>query len=105
MLCGTIRDTTAEDHDEAETLQQPGVLSDSLLANAGLPAKRGSSVAVMSKDEKRFVVDFEQKSFSEVTRILRDTETGVCYLFQWSGTGGGLTALLNADGTPVVKIS
>lgn len=56
----------------------------------------------MSQENKRFDVVFEQKSFSEVTRILRDRETGVCYLFQWSGTGGGLTALLNTDGTPVI---
>lgn len=57
----------------------------------------------MSANDKRFEVIFEQKSFGESTRILRDAETGVCYLHQWSGTGGGLTPLLNADGTPVVK--
>lgn len=57
----------------------------------------------MSTNDKRFEIIFEQKSFAEATRILRDTETGVCYLYQWSGAGGGLTPLLNADGTPVVQ--
>ena len=36
-------------------------------------------------------------------RILRDTQTGVEYLFTWYGNAGGLTPLLEADGTPVVR--
>ena len=34
--------------------------------------------------------------------IYVDRETGVNYLFAQSGYAGGLTPLLNADGTPVV---
>lgn len=34
--------------------------------------------------------------------VITDTETGVQYLFYQCGYGGGLTALLNADGTPDV---
>lgn len=34
--------------------------------------------------------------------ILADRRTGVNYLFVQSGYAGGLTPLLNADGTPVI---
>lgn len=34
--------------------------------------------------------------------IIVDTETGVNYLFYKAGYAGGLTPLLNSDGTPVV---
>ncbi|WP_294855479.1 DUF6440 family protein [uncultured Oscillibacter sp.] len=51
--------------------------------------------------EKRFVkIDSEGAlSFNE---IWVDRETGVNYFFHASGHAGGLTPLLNADGTPVV---
>ncbi|OLV15710.1 DUF6440 family protein [Deinococcus marmoris] len=52
--------------------------------------------------EKRFKVVHEEKSLTEMTRILCDQETGVCYLYQWAGTGGGLTVLVDKDGKPVV---
>lgn len=52
--------------------------------------------------EKRFKVVHEEKSLTEMTRILCDRETGVCYLYQWAGTGGGLTVLVDKDGKPVV---
>ncbi|AZI45378.1 hypothetical protein EHF33_20935 (plasmid) [Deinococcus psychrotolerans] len=55
----------------------------------------------MSK-EKRFEVVHEDKSLGELTRIMRDRETGVCYLYQWAGTGGGLTVLVDKDGKPIV---
>jgi len=35
-------------------------------------------------------------------RILQDKETGVLYLFYYSGYAGGLTPLLDRDGKPVV---
>ncbi|HBK85215.1 MAG TPA: xylan 1,4-beta-xylosidase [Firmicutes bacterium] len=35
-------------------------------------------------------------------KIILDTETGVNYLFTWDGYAGGLTTLLDRDGTPVV---
>ena len=63
------------------------------------------TVARMASSEKRFEVFYEQKSLAEVTRILRDRDTGVCYLQTWSGTSGGLTVLVNSDGSPVVQHS
>lgn len=62
-----------------------------------------STVALMASQEKRFEVIHEQKSFAEVTRVLVDHETGVCYLQTWAGTSGGLTVLVNPDGSPVVQ--
>ena len=35
------------------------------------------------------------------TKILKDKETGVMYLFCSDGKGGGLVALLDADGKPI----
>jgi len=37
-----------------------------------------------------------------VMEIWVDKETGVNYMFQSYGYGGGLTPLLNRDGTPVI---
>ena len=59
----------------------------------------------MTSNEKRFEIVHEQKSLTGVIRILRDSETGVCYLQTWSGPSGGLTVLLNADGSPVVQLT
>lgn len=56
----------------------------------------------MKEENKRFEVVYEQKTLAEATRIFRDRETGVCYLHQWSGVGGGLTVLVDKDGKPVV---
>ncbi|HIZ37680.1 MAG TPA: hypothetical protein H9815_18035 [Candidatus Ruania gallistercoris] len=57
----------------------------------------------MTQQERRFDVVHEEKQTGEVIRVLRDTTTGVCYLYAWTMSGGGLTALLNPDGTPVVQ--
>lgn len=54
----------------------------------------------MAKKEKRFEKVFSQEMGSVI--ILVDKQTGVNYLFAQSGYAGGLTPLLNADGTPVV---
>ena len=54
----------------------------------------------MAKKEKRF-----EKTYSQdlgATQILVDKKTGVNYLFVCSGYAGGLTPLLNRDGTPVI---
>ena len=58
----------------------------------------------MAKDKKRFIkIHSEGGGFtSPATYILVDKETGVNYLYASSGYGGGLTPLLNRDGTPVV---
>jgi len=56
----------------------------------------------MSK-EKRFVKVYSQGGFADNTvQIWVDKNTGVNYLYSGAGYGGGLTPLLNRDGTPVV---
>ena len=53
----------------------------------------------------RFVEVYSQKGQGK-TKILVDMATGVNYMFVWEDNGfsaaGGLTPLLNPDGTPVV---
>lgn len=51
--------------------------------------------------EKRFEI-VEKEGFLEGTRIIVDTETGVQYLYVYSGYGGGVTALLDRDGKPLL---
>lgn len=51
--------------------------------------------------QKRFVKIYSQGTI-DVTEIFVDRETGVNYIFRASGNAGGLTPLLNWDGTPVV---
>lgn len=54
-------------------------------------------------DEKRFVKTYSQGGFIDNTMaIYVDRQTGVNYLFTQSGYSGGLTVLLNRDGTPVI---
>ncbi|QLQ15691.1 MAG: hypothetical protein HZY73_08410 [Micropruina sp.] len=55
----------------------------------------------MAKRERRFTVVHEEGALT-VARVLRDTKTGVCYLWYGEGAAYGLTPLLNADGSPVV---
>ena len=52
------------------------------------------------KKEKRFLKTYSQDLGSAVIYV--DKQTGVNYLFVASGYAGGLTPLLNRDGTPVV---
>ena len=55
------------------------------------------------KKEKRFVKVYSQSGFSGPSmQILVDRETGVNYVYAASGYSGGITPLLNRDGTPVV---
>ena len=55
------------------------------------------------KKEERFLKIYAQgNSFGTMTQIWVDRKTGVNYLFQQTGYAGGLTPLLNRDGTPVV---
>lgn len=58
----------------------------------------------MAQKEKRFIkVHAEGGGFSGPgTCILVDKQTGVNYLYANGGYGGGLTVLLNRDGTPVI---
>ena len=52
--------------------------------------------------KKRFVKIYTDGAFGS-NEIWVDRETGVNYLFHASGYAGGLTVLLNRDGTPVVS--
>ena len=54
----------------------------------------------MARKGERFIKIYSENLGSEV--ILVDKKTGVNYLFVQSGYAGGLTPLLNRDGTPVV---
>jgi len=55
------------------------------------------------KQEIRFQIILEEKyDMVSSSRILRDSETGVLYLFHVSGYGGGLTPLLDSDGNPLL---
>lgn len=55
----------------------------------------------MAKEGKRFVKIYSDGAFGS-NEIWVDTKTGVNYLFHASGYAGGLTPLLNRDGSPVV---
>ena len=52
-------------------------------------------------NEKRFIKIYSEGAFGS-NEIWVDKETGANYLFHASGYAGGLTPLLNRDGTPVV---
>ena len=57
----------------------------------------------MAKKETRFhVISAGDDAFLADALIWIDKQTGVNYLFIQSGNAGGLTPLLNRDGTPVV---
>lgn len=50
--------------------------------------------------EKRFVITYSQNLCEVVIYV--DKQTGVNYMYVKRGHGGGLTPLLNRDGTPVI---
>ncbi len=54
----------------------------------------------MAKKEKRFECTYSQELGT--IKIYVDKQTGINYVFVQNGYAGGLTPLLNADGTPVV---
>lgn len=54
-------------------------------------------------EEKRFIKTYTQGGFADnLMQIWVDQKTGVNYLYSASGYSGGMTPLLNRDGTPVV---
>ena len=57
---------------------------------------------VMAKKNERFIKIYGQSSLAMVTEIWVDKETGVNYMYHAEGASGGLTPLLNRDGTPVI---
>ena len=58
----------------------------------------------MAKKDKRFIKIYSQGGglSAPAMDILVDRETGVNYVYASHGYGGGLTVLLNRDGTPVI---
>ena len=56
----------------------------------------------MAKKEKRFIKTHSESGLSGASEIWVDKETGVNYLYHATGYSGGLTPLLNRDGTPVI---
>ena len=69
-----------------------------------LPVKTDTCSTLVSLSkmaEKRFEKVYSQGAL-EGTEIWVDTETGVNYLYHFSGYTGGLTPLLGRDGKPVI---
>ena len=63
----------------------------------------GSALVSLSKmSEKRFEKIYSQGAI-DVMEIWVDKETGVNYLYHYSGNSGGLTPLLDRDGKPVIS--
>ena len=56
----------------------------------------------MAKNDKRFIRTWKESNMSGASEIWVDRETGVNYLYHSAGYSGGLTPLLNRDGTPVI---
>ena len=52
--------------------------------------------------EKRFDKVYAQGAL-DVMEVWVDTETGVNYLYHYSGYAGGLTPLLDREGKPVIS--
>ena len=52
--------------------------------------------------DKRFVKIYSQ-GFVGTMEIWVDTQTGVNYLWQQTGYGGGLTGLVDREGKPIIS--
>lgn len=50
---------------------------------------------------KRFEEVYTQGKLN-ITKMIRDNETGVLYMFHYSGTAAGLTVMMDQDGKPLV---
>ena len=69
-----------------------------------LPVKTDTCSTLVSLSkmaEKRFEKVYSQGAI-DVMEIWVDKETGVNYLYHFSGYAGGLTPLLDRDGKPVI---
>ncbi|WP_419962356.1 DUF6440 family protein [Psychrobacillus sp. BM2] len=53
--------------------------------------------------KKRFEEILTENGVANGNRIIVDKETGVHYLFSWSGYAGGITPLLDKDGKPMIR--
>ena len=56
----------------------------------------------MAKGDNRFEKLYSQGGFTRTMEIWVDKKTGVNYLCTQAGYSGGMTPLLNRDGSPVV---
>ena len=56
----------------------------------------------MIKQKKRFIQTYTESSVFQETSVWVDRETGVNYLWHTSGSGGGLTPLLDREGKPII---
>lgn len=52
--------------------------------------------------EKRFEKVYSEEGFVSGSEIWVDTQTGVQYFFHQSGSAGGMTVLVDADGKPLL---
>jgi hypothetical protein len=53
------------------------------------------------KSDNRFEIVYKQGSgFGKTVNILKDKDTGVCYLYADTGYSIGLTVLVDSDGKP-----
>ena len=60
--------------------------------------------ATNEERSQRFeMVSSEVVSAGGFAAAIKDTQTGVCYLFYKSGYGAGMTVLVNEGGTPLVE--
>ena len=80
------------------------MLTDRSITPVTTPITGPERSKAMAKNEDRFDVTIKDGNcFSgPEVRVIVDKKTGVNYLFACSGYAGGLTVLLNLDGTPVV---
>ena len=70
-----------------------------------LPVKTDTCSTLVSLSkmaEKRFEKVYSQGAI-DVMEVWVDTETGVNYLYHFSGYTGGLTPLLDREGKPVIS--
>ena len=56
----------------------------------------------MAKKEQRFIKVMEDSGFISSSEVLVDTQTGVQYLYHATGSSGGLTVLVDAEGKPLL---
>ena len=83
---------------KAETGHNPKKINDMTIYKRGW-------ISMFFKNEetnKRFIIVHYEKNGLEGCKVLVDKETGVNYLYSWDGYSGGLTPLLNKDGTPII---
>ncbi|WP_433709082.1 DUF6440 family protein [Paenibacillus illinoisensis] len=55
--------------------------------------------------KQRFEETLTENDGVNGNKIIVDKETGIQYLFSWSGYAGGITPLLDKDGKPLLKPS